>query len=167
MKGCLIVRPDCVLEVVKRDGSVIAVHNRCAVTDESGTIGHTVWGEAIQQVANNQCYTIEHVRVKKYNLAERLTTTPSTTITPTQENFLSPTEELLEDLFDAKRIFVEKITFAQNLKRWLSCCKCRRQLTQVASTSEKIVKCRHCFTIQPVNSCSNKASVRIAVRDDD
>ena len=166
VKGCLSVRPEYVRNVVKKDGSAVAMLNRCAVSDDSGTISLTLWGDTIRQVVNNNCYVIEHVRVKKYDLAKYLTTTQNT-VSPTKEVFAAPSEEFLENLFDMKSISVEKISFAQGLKRWLSCCTCRRQLLKVTGGPEMLAKYVTCNTVQLVSSCSTKASVRIAVQDDD
>lgn len=167
VKGCLSVRPEYVRNVVKKDGSVVAMLNRCAVSDESGTIGLTLWGNTIEQVVDNNCYVIEHVRVKKYDLAKCLSTTEQTVVSPAEEVFVAPSEEILEDLFDVKSISVEKISFAQGLKRWLSCCTCRRQLVKVTGGPEMLVKCVKCNTVQQMSSCSTKACVRVAVADDD
>lgn len=167
MKGCLSVRPEYVRNVVKKDGSVVAMLKRCAVSDDSGTIGLTLWGNTIEQVVDNNCYVIEHVCVKKYDLAKCLSTTEHTVVSPAEEVFAAPSEEFLEDLFDVKSISVEKISFAQGLKRWLSCCTCRRQLVKVTGGPEMLVKCVTCNTVQQVSSCSTKACVQVAVEDDD
>ena len=57
------------------------------------------------------------------------------------------------------------VCYDPSLKKWLSCWKCRRQLSRFTSTSATILKCSKCNTVQPVSSCTTKASVRIAVRD--
>lgn len=44
-------------------------------------------------------------------------TTPNTVIIAAEGNFSIPTEEVLKDVFDIKRISVEKISFAQGLKK--------------------------------------------------
>ena len=82
----------------------------------------------------------------------------------TEERFLRINKQLFDSLFDVKRISVEKISFAQQLKKWLSCCECGKHLSDVTSMPERIVKCDKCKTIQPVSSCSMKASARITVR---
>ena len=86
---------------------------------------------------------------------------------PTEEKFPHISEELFDSLFDVGRISVEKITFAQQLKKWLSCCECGKHLSDVTSMLERIIKCDKCKTVQPVSSCSMKASARIAVRGSD
>ena len=146
---------------------MVAMLNRRTVSDDSGTIGLTLWGNMIEQVLDNNCYVIKHVRVKKYDLAKCLTTTENTVISRVDEVFAAPSEEFLEDLFDVKSISVEKISFAQGLKRWLSCCTCHRQLLKVTGGPEMLAKCVTCNTVQLVFSCSTKASVRVAVEDDD
>ena len=141
--------------------------DRCAVRGDSGTIRLTLWGDIIQQVTNHSCYSFENVLVKFYDFERYLTTTHSTRIMPTEERFPRINEQLFDSLFDVERISVEKISFAQQLKKWLSCCECGKHLTDVTSMPERIVKCDKCKTVQPVSSCSMKASARIAVRGSD
>lgn len=167
VKGCLSLRADCVRQIVMKNGSVVTMLDRCTITDDSGTIRLTLWGEMIQEVTNHSCYSVENVLVKCYDFARYLTTTHSTRIIPTEENFPHISEQLFDSLFDVERISVEKISFAQKLKKWLSCCECGKQLSDVTSMSMRIVKCAKCKTVQPVSSCSMKASARIAVRDSD
>lgn len=92
VKGCLTLCPDCVRQVIKKDGSVVQMLNRCALTDDSGTVRMTLWGNTIGQVTNHSSYTLENVLVKQYDLAKYLTTTDSTTMTPIQEEFRPPSE---------------------------------------------------------------------------
>lgn len=166
VKGCLTVRLECAQQVtMKRGSSVVTMLDRCVVTDGSGTIRLTVWGELIQQIANDRCYIIENVVVKQYNSAKFLTTTHSTRITPTEEIFPSASKELFDGIFDVEKVVVEKISFANRFKKWLSCSECGREISEVTSLSIKIVKCVYCNTAQPVSSCTMKASARIAIRD--
>ena len=167
VKGCLSLRADCIREVVMKNGSVVSMLDRCAVRDDSGTIRLTLWGNIIQQVTNDSCYSFENVLVKFYDFERYLTTTHSTRIMPTEERFPLINEQLFDSLFDVERISVEKIRFAQQLKKWLSCCECGKHLSDVTSMPERIVKCDKCKTVQPVSSCSMKASARIAVRGSD
>lgn len=69
------------------------------------------------------------------------------------------------DPFDVKTISFDKISFAEGLKKWLSCFKCGRHLLQIILTSEMLAKCVTCNTLQMLSSCDTKAGVRIAVRD--
>jgi len=167
VKGCLSLRADRVREVVMKNGTVVTMLDRCAIRDDSGTIRLTLWGDIIQQVRNDSCYSFENVLVKFYDFERYLTTTHSTRVMLTEEKFPHISEELFDSLFDVGRISVEKISFAQQLKKWLSCCECGKHLSDVTSMLEKIVKCEKCKTVQPVSSCSMKASVRIAVRGSD
>ena len=166
-KGCLSLRADGVREVVMKNGSVVTMLVRCAIRDDSGTIRLTLWGDIIQQVTNHSCYSFENVLVKFYDFERYLTTTHSTRIMPAEKKFPDISKQLFDSLFDVGRISVAKISFAQQLKKWLSCCKCGKQLSDVTSMPERIVKCDKCKTVQPVSSCSMKASVQIAVRGSD
>ena len=105
--------------------------------------------------------------VKFYDFERYLTTTRSMRVMLTEEKFLHINEQLFDSLFDVRRISVEKISFAQQLKKWLSCCKCGKHLSNVTSMLQRIVKCDKCKTVQPVSCCSMKASARIAVQGSD
>ena len=67
VKGCLSLRADRVREVVMKNGTVVTMLDRCAIRDDSGTIRLTLWGDIIQQVRNNSCYSFKNVLVKFYN----------------------------------------------------------------------------------------------------
>ena len=167
VKGCLKVCPESVQEVVmkKGTGSTVAMVDKCVISDGSGTVRLTLWGDIIQEVANNGCYIVENVLVKKFEGSRYLTTTKRTRISPTEENFPSISEEYFDSLFEVGKIWVEKISFAQDLKKWLSCSECGKQLSDITSICMRIVKCVKCNTVQPASSCSVKACARIAVRD--
>ena len=167
VKGCLSLRADCIREVVMKNGSVVTMLDRCAIRDDNGTIRLTLWGDIIQQVTNHSCYSFENVLVKFYDFERYLTTTHSTRIMPTEEKFPRISEQLFDSLFDVETIPVEKISFAQQLKKWLSCCECGKHLSDVMSMPDKIVKCDRCKTVQPVSSCTMKASARIAIPGSD
>ena len=166
VKGILTLSKDSVRDVIKKDGFLASMLNRSTITDNTGTIPLTLWGDLIQQVNNHKSYSITHARIKRYDNAKYLTTTPSTTVTPIEENFTPPTKELFDSLFDTKTIFVDEIRLAETLKTWLSCTKCQSLLADEAPNMEtNIIKCPNCSAVQPVSSCTTSASVRIAVRD--
>ena len=167
VKGCLKVCPESVQEIVmnKGTGSTVAMVDKCVITDGSGTVRLTLWGDMIQEVVNNGCYIVENVLVKKFEGASYLTTTKRTRISPTEEKFPSITKEYFDSLFEVGKISVEEISLAQDLKKWLSCSKCGKQLSDITSICMRIVKCVKCNAVQPASSCSVKACARIAVRD--
>ena len=80
VKGTLTIQKDCVQQVVMKDGFLIPMLERCTITDDTSTIRLTLWGSAIDQVANNRCYAITDVRVKQFNSTKYLTSTPATTL---------------------------------------------------------------------------------------
>jgi len=168
VKGILTLSTDSIREVIMKNGLLIPMLERCTVTDNSGTIPLTLWGDLIKQVANANSYSITHVRVKQYNSQKYLTTTPSTTITPANEDFSPPTNEYFDRLFDAKTvkmITADRIHLADTLNTWLSCSKCQNLLAEETSALNTVLKCPNCNAFQPASSCSTNASIRIAVRD--
>lgn len=165
VKGILTLRTNSIRDIIMKNGFLVPMLDRCTITDNTGTIPLTLWGDLIKQVANKNSYSITHVRVKQYDSAKYLTTTPSTTITPADEHYSPPSNEFFNSLFDAKTISADRIRLADTFKTWLSCSKCQNLLTEVTSTSTTVLKCPNCNAFQPASSCDTNASVRIAVRD--
>ena len=107
------------------------------------------------------------LEMKKYD-KKYVATTHNTVISATEEKFNAPTEEAFGTLFDVEKLMVDKEHLAQSFKKWLSCCKCRRKLTDTICSAISIVKCGYCNTVQPISPisvCCVNASVRIAVRN--
>ena len=75
VKGILTLRTDSIRDVIMKNGFLVPMLNRCTITDSSGTIPLTLWGDLIKQVANENSYSITHVHVKKK-------TTPKSTWQP-------------------------------------------------------------------------------------
>ena len=165
VKGILTLEKESTRDVIMKNGLVVPMLNRCSITDNTGTIRLTLWGDLIKQVSNKKSYSISHIRVKQYDSAKYLTTTPSTTITPIDERFPPPTNELFGSMFDNKTIAVHKTSLAESFRSWLSCIKCQSFLAEAASATTTILKCPNCNAVQPASSCPTNASVRIAVRD--
>lgn len=165
VKGILTLQTDSIREVIMKNGFLIPMLNRCTITDHSDTIRVTLWGDLIKEVANKKSYCITHVRVKEYDSTKYLTTTPSTIISPTDEDFSPPTNEFFDSMFDGKTIFVDQIRLADTFKTWLSCTNCQSLLAETASVTETILKCPNCNAFQQASSCLTNASIRIAVRD--
>ena len=166
VKGTLTLQKNCVQQVVMKDGFLIPMLERCTITDDTSTIRLTLWGSAIDQVANNRCYAITDVRVKQFNSAKYLTSTPATTFTVVDDTYDPPTPEFFNTLFDAITIHGSKIRLADNYKTWLSCTKCGKQVTDVISTTSSLVKCPNCNVVHPASSCVLNGSVRIQVQED-
>ena len=166
VQGTLTLCKDSVQQTVMNDGFLVPMLTRCTITDDTGTIRLTLWGSAIEEVSNNNSYTITNVRVKSYNSTKYLTTTPSSEITPSDQYFSPPTEQMFNKLFDAETIRVDNIRLADTFKTWLACSKCKKQITDITSSDITLMKCPTCSVVQPVSSCTVNASLRIAVRHD-
>ena len=169
VKGILTLSIDSTRDVMMKNGFLVPMLDRCTITDNSGTIPLTLWGDLIKQVANAQSYSITHVRIKQYDSQKYLTTTPSTTITPADEDYSPPTNEYFNSLFEAKTVQIitaDRISLADTFKTWLSCSKCQKLLPEETSALDTVLKCPNCNAFQPASSCNTNASIRIAVRDD-
>ena len=62
VQGILTLRADSVQQVVMKDGFLVPMLDRCTITDDTATIRLTLWGNVIEEVINNRCYTITDVR---------------------------------------------------------------------------------------------------------
>lgn len=167
VKGIITLDADSVREVIMKDGFLVPMLNRCAITDKTGTIRLTLWGDLIREATNHNTYSVTQVRIKSYDNAKYLTTTPSTTLNSLDEHFTPPSNQLFQNLFDTDAIFVDGITLAEAFQTWLSCNKCQHSMAEKPTLTETstIIKCSNCNAVQPIASCTTSASVRIAIRN--
>ena len=150
-----------------KDGYLVSMLERCTVSDDTGTCRLTLWGTAIQEVANHKSYSITDVRVKIFNSTKYLTSTPATTFTIAEESYEPPSKEDFSRRFDAVSNYVPKILLADTYKTWLACVTCGKQVAEVTTTTASLIKCAICSTVQPLSSCHLKRSLRIQVQPDD
>ena len=61
------------------------------ITDPTGSINLSAWGNHFQQIEDNQFYTVTNCKLKHY-FGKRLVTTVNTTITKAQEQDISHVE---------------------------------------------------------------------------
>ena len=162
IKGVLTLRAEHIKEITMKSGNVVPMLNHCVITDNTDTVRLALWGTTIKEVTNKFSYIISHVRVKEFDGVKYLTSTPSTTVTPTEEHFPLPTQELFDSFFQTATTLVDQIRLAESFQKWLSCTKCTKPLPE--PTAATMVKCENCGTAQPLSFCSINASVRIAVR---
>ena len=155
VKGILTLRPDSVQQIPMKDGYLVSMLERCTVSDDTGTCRLTLWGTAIQEVANHKSYSITDVRVKIFNSTKYLTATPATTFTIAEESY-EPLSEDFSRLFDAVSKYVPKILLADSYKTWLACVKCGKQVTEVTTTTASLIKCAIGSTVQPLLMSSER-----------
>ena len=167
VKGILTLRPDSVQQIPMKDGYLVSMLERCTVSDDTGTCHLTLWGTAIQEVANHKSYSITDVSIKIFNSIKYLKSTPPTTFTIAEESYEPPSEEDFSRLFNAVSNYVPKILLADSYNTWLACVKCGKQVTEVTTTTASLIKCAICSTVQPLSSCHLKGSVCIQVQPDD
>ena len=121
VKGILTLRPDSVKQIPMKDGYLVSMLERCTVSGDTVSCRLTLWGTAIQEVANHKSYSITDVRVKIFNSTKYLTSTPATTFTIAEESYEPPSEEDFSRLFDAVSNYVPKILLPDSYKTWLTC----------------------------------------------
>lgn len=69
VRGIITLDADSVREVIMKDGFLVPMLNRCTITDSTGTIRLTLWGDLIQQASNHKSYSVTQVRIKTYDNA--------------------------------------------------------------------------------------------------
>lgn len=147
------------------DGVQRTMLERCAITDDTATVKLTLWNDLIDEVENSTCYILTNVRVKEYDSKKYLTTTPNTEIKRSTNTFPIADEATFQNLFGIYTIVVPRVELLDHYKKSFSCKSCNRTLTDISS--ENIVKCQQCGAIQQLNTCSQIASIRMAIRNDD
>ena len=161
VQGILTLKADSVQQVLVKDGFLVPMLDRCTITDNTGTIRLPLWGSVIEEVTNNTSYTITDARVKQFNSVKYLSSTPTSKFTTADETYNPPTQAFFSSLFDPTTIHVSQIDLAENYKTWLSCTKCAKQISDVTSTTNSLIKCPNCNVVHPVSSCALNGSVRI------
>lgn len=166
VKGIITLQHEHIKEYSMQNSTTVPMLNRCVITDHTASVRLTLWGNTIKEAINHPCCIMTSVRVKNFNGVKYLSSTPSTTLTETEEKFPLPSEELFDSFFRATKILVDHLRVADSFKTWRICTKCAKPIPQSASADTTIVKCENCNAVQPVSSCEINASVRVAVRRD-
>ena len=63
------------------------------------------------------------------------------------------------NMFNTHELFVEAVNIAENFRKWRSCKRCHKALTDVLSHS--VVSCSSCNAVQQPSTCPSKHSLRI------
>ena len=88
VKGNLTLHPESVQQVDMKDGFLVFMLDCCTVSDDAGMCRLTLLGSAIEEVVNNNSYSIADVRIKIFNSITYLTPTPGTMFSITEESYL-------------------------------------------------------------------------------
>lgn len=109
------------------------------ITDPTGTINLSVWDSHIQQIEDNQFYTMTNCKLKQY-FGKRLATTVNTTITKAQEQDISHVEPSHKQANwvccpEILNIYPTVYPVCNNKD-------CRKKISE--NPGSKIVRCLHC-----------------------
>ena len=118
------------------------------ITDPTGTINLSVWDSHIQQIEDNQFYTMTNCKLKQY-FGKRLATAVNTTITKAQEQDISHVEPSHKQANwvccpEILNIFPTVYPVCNNKD-------CRKKISE--NPGSKIVRCLHCNRAMLLKNC--------------
>ena len=153
IKGSLKIEEGAAEEVVRINGRNVPFLERAIITDHSGSIPFTIWGDLIDtlRTKSGNCFMFKNVRVKQFRGEKRLATTTETTFTPMENEFPEPNVEELHEHLKVKERRFREITMAENLRRFACCRRCEKFLTD--EFTQDVVKCSTCGVVQKPNKC--------------
>ena len=138
------------------DLKAVNSHEYVATDDGESFINITIFEELIDKVDNDMTYSLFNLQVFTYNNQKKLRSTTLTTVKE-QQNALSQINISSTDLLSTEE--TKEMTFDniddESLISQLVCPKCN---TSIPSTTQKIVKCIACNSIQLVSSCQTDLS---------
>ena len=161
-EGRLTCSSDQIKEIVI-NGNSIACNESAILTDQTGSIPLTIWGELNKTLTSETSYKLAPLRVKSYDI-KRVSTTPYTRVLKLEKEF-PPAEEEFAGAADITEIRVPSVNFAEDFKRWFSCGRCSKALTDIATL--EVVTCDSCKASQRIAKCAQECNLRITVQDED
>ena len=138
-EGRLTCSSDQMKEIVI-NGNSIACNESAILTNQMGSIPLTIWGELNKTLTSGTSYKLAPLRVKSYDI-KRVSTTPYTRVLKLEKEFPAPEEEFTAAA-DITEIRVPSVNFAEDFKRWFSCGRCSKALTDIATL--EVVTCDSC-----------------------
>ena len=116
-----------------------------------------------RQCFNKVTLIVAPLCVKSYNI-KRVSTTPYTRVLKLEKEFPAPEEEFTAAA-DITEIRVPSVNFAEDFKRWFSCGRCSKALTDIATL--EVVTCDSCKASQRIAKCAQECNLRLMVQDED
>ena len=132
------------------------------ITDPTGTINLSVWDSHIQQIEDNQFYTMTNCKLKQY-FGKRLATTVNTTITKAQEQDISHVEPSHKQANwvccpEILNIYPTVYPVCNNKD-------CRKKISE--NPGSKIVRCLHCNRAMLLKNCYIEMNINFHLEKQD
>lgn len=145
------------------DTSTVGTRNlkmvEAILLDTTGKIKISMFEENIASVRQGSIYKILNSRVRCWNGAKKLTTTPTSIISQTEDETLKEMaiEDVLTEENDESTLVVPFIKSVEKVEVYSVCLQCSRKLLQ--ATASLIVKCDRCKHSMILSNCQKRISV--------
>ena len=138
------------------------------IADLTGNIPISLWEDNLALITPNTVYKITNTRVRFWNGAKKLTTSPNSVISVIQDDKLKaitmeePSEVPQEDELTVVVPFVKTV---EKVQQYPLCVHCSRKLLQ--ATASVLVKCDRCKHTMVLANCNKRMSVHFTVQGQD
>ena len=128
----------------------------------------TLWEDNLALITPNTVYKVSNTRVRFWNGAKKLTTSPNSVISVIQDDKLKgitmeePSEVPQEDELTVVVPFVKTV---EKVQQYPLCVHCSRKLLQ--ATASVLVKCDRCKHTMVLANCNKRMSVHFTVQGQD
>ena len=153
------------------DTSTVGTRNlkmvEAILLDTTGKIKISMFEENIASVRQGSIYKILNSRVRCWNGAKKLTTTPTSIISQTEDETLKEMaiEDVLTEENDESTLVVPFIKSVEKVEVYSVCLQCSKKLLQ--ATASLIVKCDRCKHSMILSNCQKRISVHFTVESQD
>ena len=138
------------------------------IADLTGNIPISLWEDNLALITPNTVYKITNTRVRFWNGAKKLTTSPNSVISVIQDDKLKgitmeePSEVPQEDELTVLVPFIKTV---EKVQQYPLCVHCSRKLLQ--ATASVLVKCDRCKHTMVLANCNKRMSVHFTVQGQD
>ena len=138
------------------------------IADLTGKIPISLWEDNLASVTTAAVYKITNTRVRFWNGAKKLTTSPNSVISVIQDDNLmgitieEPSEVAQEDELTVVVPFIKTV---EKVQQYPLCVHCSRKLLQ--ATASVLVKCDRCKHTMVLANCNRRMSVHFTVQAQD
>ena len=138
------------------------------IADLTGNIPISLWEDNLVLITTATVYRITNIRVRFWNGAKKLTTSPNSVISAIQDEKLKsitmeePSEVPQEDELTVAIHFIKTV---EKVQQYPLCIHCSRKLLQ--TTASLLVKCDRCKHTMVLSNCNKRIFVHFSVQGQD
>lgn len=138
------------------------------IADLTGKIPISLWEDNLALITTDAVYRITNTRVRFWNGAKKLTTSPNSVISAIQDdklNAITMEEPSEGPQQDDLAVVVPFIKTVEKVQQYPLCIHCSRKLLQ--ATASMLVKCDRCKHTMVLANCNKRLSVHFTVQSQD